>query len=580
MRNRRRRNPLSLLPRPSCEPLEARTLLSTVPALFHRFGTVEAPQQRASVPLPLTADRVDPGPSDRIVYQIEVRPLDDSPFMPGQVQIRRGSGPAVVPHQIRSGETITAFVPLRPGDFSLTVSGQGESTGAFVVSVGLAGDVSGDFDVDPEDFLQAASAFRSRPIPGTAQATSAASRAQLLRTGLMAWRNQGAEATPFVTFRFENLTAPGRDPHGTPAYTNASIHVAITAKDASGTFVRVDSNGSTTAMALSDNTAAGHLTKNKIDYSNYFHTIDQFASGWDVPYQLQGARLWIGMGSPLYLKVNHDAAGNIGYAGPDFGNPTDPNLNLYVDWIEFSTMNSGFNGNTTQVDQFGVPLKLTLSQTGQSDQTVGLETSRSTLFQKYAQDVDSAFQSLRTAQAPYRILAPKHGIYSQANNPIYFDTYIDSVWTSFQTTTWEFQNVLGTFTGTVSPQTQVLTLHPKGNPQGPTYTIQKPKTWEIFAAAGNMATGNAIEKAIQAQIVAGFTRHVAAQNPAINVPPFTQTSSFYAQSPANFYSQFWHQYGLDGLAYGFDYDDVYGQNPTVTGSSSHSPQVTVTLGWD
>ena len=59
---------------------------------------------------------------------------------------------------------------------------------------------------------------------------------------------------------------------------------------------------------------------------------------------------------------------------------------------------------------------------------------------------------------------------------------------------------------------------------------------------------------------------MALDNPAINVAPFLPSvvATFYQSGPANYYAQFWHQQGINQLAYGFDYDDVYGQNPSVT----------------
>jgi hypothetical protein len=97
-----------------------------------------------------------------------------------------------------------------------------------------------------------------------------------------------------------------------------------------------------------------------------------------------------------------------------------------------------------------------------------------------------------------------------------------------------------------------------------------------------MKTGNAVELAVEAQIVAGITRHVALADPAINVAPFMPSvvSTFYQASPANYYAQFWHQHSVNPLAYGFDFDDVYGQNPSVTAPSTASPQLTVAVEWD
>ncbi len=386
-----------------------------------------------------------------------------------------------------------------------------------------------------------------------------------------------------IPFHIVNDTRPKDNPSAPPAFASSQIYVAITGMDATTRqFVHIEPNGTEVPMKLSDNTAPNHLTKNGIDYSNYFFTLDQVATGWNVPYNLTGARLWVGLGSPLYFRVNTDATNHIGYTQPNLGNATDPNIDLYWDHIEFATVNDGINANTTQVDQFGIPLLITLKANGMPDQTVGINESRSALLAAYKDSVPSAFQPLLTAQAPYRVLAPKHGIFSQSNNPTYFESYINEVWTHFKTTTWTFKNILGTFSGRVNPATNVLNLTRDGVPNGPTYHVQKPKTWEIFAAAGNMATGDAVELAVEEQIVAGITRHVALDNPAINLAPFEQSvvDTFYKASPANYYAQFWHEHSVRSLAYGFDYDDVYGQNSSVAASRSASPQLTLDIGWN
>jgi hypothetical protein len=57
-------------------------------------------------------------------------------------------------------------------------------------------------------------------------------------------------------------------------------------------------------------------------------------------------------------------------------------------------------------------------------------------------------------------------------------------------------------------------------------------------------------------------------------------NTFYQRSPANYYAQFWHEHSAKHLAYGLDYDDVSGQNSSVTAPKSASPQLTLASGWD
>jgi hypothetical protein len=46
-------------------------------------------------------------------------------------------------------------------------------------------------------------------------------------------------------------------------------------------------------------------------------------------------------------------------------------------------------------------------------------------------------------------------------------------------------------------------------------------------------------------------------------------ANFYQAAPANYYAKFWHDNAINGLAYGFPYDDVAGQSSFI---SHGSPQ--------
>jgi hypothetical protein len=44
-------------------------------------------------------------------------------------------------------------------------------------------------------------------------------------------------------------------------------------------------------------------------------------------------------------------------------------------------------------------------------------------------------------------------------------------------------------------------------------------------------------------------------------------SRFYQSAPANYYAKFWHDNGINNLAYGFPYDDVAGQSSFISHAS-------------
>ena len=112
------------------------------------------------------------------------------------------------------------------------------------------------------------------------------------------------------------------------------------------------------------NDAAGHLTKNGVNYANIYHKISE------VPLvstpAISSGRMFLSVGSPMYIKVY-----NNGYAGPDINNSTDPNNDIYWDFIEFTLDAGGYHGNTTRVDAFGFPITHRLITSDGYDRTVG-----------------------------------------------------------------------------------------------------------------------------------------------------------------------------------------------------------------
>jgi len=358
------------------------------------------------------------------------------------------------------------------------------------------------------------------------------------------------------------------------AYADSQVYWAIIGKDwNSGKFVYVNTAGQLIPMALSDN---GALTKNGVAYTNYFHTIAQAGSVTIPP--INSARLMLSVGSPMYIQVNQDVNGNIGYAGANIDNPSDPNINVTFDFMEMAIVpTTGFYGNTTRVDQFGFPVTLRLQGLGGYDQTVGETATRASLISAWSSAVPAQFQGLAQAPySPYRIIAPAHATFAAGQaNANYLDGYIQGLWNKYASQTLTFTDQQGTFTGhVVNGQFQFT------DGQG-TYTIARaPTTQEALLGNGvlNDATGQTPGTAgydkqlqIQAQLCAAINRHIV-ENPA----QWSTPSAFYA-SPANSYSKFWHDHSLNGLAYGFAYDDVGGFSSSL---HTAAPTVaTVTVGW-
>ncbi|WP_342566125.1 glycoside hydrolase family 64 protein [Paenibacillus sp. FSL R7-0345] len=278
------------------------------------------------------------------------------------------------------------------------------------------------------------------------------------------------------------------------AYPDSQIYWGVIGiNPANGKWSYLDLGGNLLPISNALNDASGHLTKNGVNYANIYHTVSQ-ASWVNLP-KITSGRMFLSVGTPLYIKTYDD-----GFAGPDINNPTDPNRNIYFDFIEFTVDATGYHGNTTRVDAFGFPIQHRLvNTTGSFDQTVGeLESeTRAGIFTKYQNEVPAAFKPLATLQAPYRIVAPIYGSFAAGGaNANYFAGYSS-------------------------------------------YSTQ-----DILRCDGALT---------DAATAAAINRHVYTTSNWNNV------ANYYNAAPANYYAKFWHDHSINGLAYGFPYDDVNGQ---------------------
>ncbi|ANH70378.1 hypothetical protein ABE85_08755 [Mitsuaria sp. 7] len=401
-----------------------------------------------------------------------------------------------------------------------------------------------------------------------------------------------------TTFKIENATN-GRWP-------DSQVYWAIIGKSwQTGEFVHVDAGGNVVPMRLSDNT----VTKNGRKYANYFFPLSQTKQITIPP--VNSARVLMSVGSPMFIEVNTDGAGNIAYAGANIENSSDPNLDVIFDFGEFALIpkgqpDQGIFINTTRVDHFGFPLKLRVQGLGGYDKTVGepLTESRDTLFTKFQQEVPAEFRSLADpnfANVPYRtrILAPAHFTFRPGDvNGAYLDGYIGDMWNRFKTQDLVFTlDNLGTFRGRVDGSTNRF-VFTGGRSNGTYYINGKPNTAEVFLGAGKLDdprkpdgsfqvdtpadAAKSIQLQIQAQVCAALNRHVLA-----TPSDWYRPAAFYpAGTRGNWFAKFWHDHSIKGtegtangygLAYGFAYDDVGGFSPSL--HTNAPTTVTYTIGW-
>ena len=364
------------------------------------------------------------------------------------------------------------------------------------------------------------------------------------------------------------------------AWGDGQIYVEVLAIDPSNnTFSWVQPNGTKTPISAADNNASNHLTYDGTNYPNYAFTLAQ-SKELLLP-QMYSGRIYISYGSPMYMTSIGSGTG-AGYAGPNAQNTSDPNNNTHYDWYEFTYNSSGVFINTTQVNQFGLPLTLDVYGNNRTfHQQTGITQTIAQIDSEWTSEVPSQFSS--TPISSYRILSPAETNFGAGQaNGTYFDGYISQIWNYYESNTLTIALGSRTFTGNTSGNTFTFNEVNTGNGafQGGTgYVIGYPNTQQVLVCNGVFATGdagssdrNTVELAIEAQLCAAINRHVAT-----NVSQWNSPSAYYQAAPANYYAAFWHQHSLSNLSYGFSYDDVNAQSSTITtGDPEH---MAFGMGW-
>jgi hypothetical protein len=203
----------------------------------------------------------------------------------------------------------------------------------------------------------------------------------------------------------------------------------------------------------------------------------------------------------------------------------------YNDFIELNSSGTTINADTSRVDAFRLPLAIHLHNSDGSDVVVGeddqvFSESRTALFQQFENAVPAAFQQLATVEAPYAIPAPGDVAAFQPGgaDANYMTSYAASV--------------------------------------GATETTQ-----EVFGCAG----GGSPNLSGDPTLCAALNRCVAQFSTTVQNTP----SDYYQNAPCNYYSAFWHSVAVNGLQYGFAYDDDNGQSSDFNSTDAQYVQVAV-----
>jgi hypothetical protein len=267
-------------------------------------------------------------------------------------------------------------------------------------------------------------------------------------------------------------------------------------------------------------------------------------------WSLNGGRAWHSFAqepSTLCPKGNGRLYFRFGAAPKNFDDFT-----AYWDFIEYAYGGGTWNGNTTQVDAFCIPLTIEMGE-----KKVGISESRRKLFEAFRKEAPKEFQAC--VRENFWIMSPcRAGFGKGGPNEHYFDKYVDAVWAMYAQGK---KTPGGNWNGVVVDGG--LTFTPL-NGGKPVRCARKPTTQEIFLGTGVL--GN------NPQFCAAINRHVLADPGDWRTP-----AKFYQAEPCNWYSKFLHQHALGNKCYGFCYDDASEQAAFFSGKGD---KLTVTLYWD
>ena len=398
----------------------------------------------------------------------------------------------------------------------------------------------------------------------------------LLTFGLVGSSGHNASGTLSVAVAPYNTGTFPVDFVNNSAYDSSQIYVTVLGQTSKDHWAWVDQNGTTHAINHDDANAPGHLVKDGVNYANMSYTLGQ-AGNLRLPPDLQGARIYVSTAEPLYIGISQD---NSGWTVPDPVSVTNPNYDTVYDWFEFTYQYGGvpFGGNTTQVDQFGLPLSFTVVQNSSGfSATRGTAATRNQVFSTYVNSVPTEFQQLVITDGqgnPLRIASPRS--VQPGGLAHYLDEPVNDFWTKYTTETFAFTSPGSyTVTGQVNANNQFAYTVTALNPAGVSgsYVIDKPTTEQVFAGDGPFV-GTHEQGAFLAQLDAAFNRGVAAS------PDQWGTVAAYYPSGTkyNSYAKVFHELGLDGKNYGFPYDDVNSQSSVLILNNSMPPDaVTITI---
>lgn len=323
-------------------------------------------------------------------------------------------------------------------------------------------------------------------------------------------------------------------------------------------------------------------------------------------------RIFISVGTPkipftIYAgspSISTTGSPVTGYASPSSIAGNAGSLCMF-DWLEFSYDGTGaLNINTTQVDQYGFPISMVATGIGVAGGEQGLfNTSRSGILSALAKQSSSLFNgsvaipSVGVASGTYPPVANTSGILralappntSGAITSNYLATPIKNAmdnWTNnILSVTCPSNALQQTYYGKATGNT--LNFYTSMGLSTFVFSFGDINTINVLNCSGSLAgvgvsqTGQLLTdlKNTGKAILAGFNRGVITstttvlnitQTPASAYAPPLSNNYQSTTIPYNTWALNFHQFSSNGYAYGFSYDDVGAEQPTITTTTTTS----------
>ncbi|MCM4080462.1 beta-1,3-glucanase family protein [Paractinoplanes hotanensis] len=290
-----------------------------------------------------------------------------------------------------------------------------------------------------------------------------------------------------------------------------------------------------------------------------------------VPKGLSG-RMYMAFGDKLDFRLSQD--GGLVQPAPWAGG--DPSRDVLFDWSEFTYNDSGVWLNSSQVDMFAVPHKVSVTGSdGRTAQTGELKPGghRAVIDGLRADPEFAKLIQTRADGTVLRVLAPGKGADAGGFDPDYLGGYIDEAWAAYANTDLTVKPFADqpdkVFTGRTSGD--VMSFTDSTGARVASFT--KPTSSNVWGCDGNLGAPNdLVVGPIARSLCAALTRGTLGSQP---VEPSTDPATFYQNTPTNLYAKLIHANMADGKAYAFAFDDVANQESLVHSGDPASIGITL-----